>query len=118
VAWLVKEWQPGAPLVVFGIIAVAAAVAGLFRGHLLFVQRMNARGFHVERRRAEKVTLIVDLLIAVALIADALLIFVSRNIPAVLIGALGVVLAGVRLVIEPSTSDETFPDSSPETKSA
>ena len=118
VAWLVKEWQPGAPLVVFGIIGVVAVVAGVFRGHLLFVERMNTRAFHGERRRADKVTSIVDLLIAVALFADASLLLGDRPLAAVLIAGLGIGIALARIIVEPATSDAEFPPPAPVTKSA
>jgi serine/threonine protein kinase len=116
VAWFVKEWQPGTPLVVFGVVGVAAVVAGFFRGHLLFVERMNTRAFHAERRRTDQVTVIVDLLIGAALLADAALLSADRPLAAVLIAGLGVGIALARLIVEPATSDGAFPPPSAETK--
>jgi len=67
VAWQLKEWQPGIATRLFTLVGVAATVGGVFRGHLLFTERMNRRSFVTERRRADPVTLVVDLVIALAL---------------------------------------------------
>jgi hypothetical protein len=83
---------------------------------LLFVERMNTRAFQGERRRSDKITLIVDLLIGAALLADAALLSADRPLAAVLIAGLGVGITLARLIVEPATSDTAFPPPSAETK--
>src|SRR5262249_19745078 len=63
-AWQIKEWQHGLADTAFVAIAVMSTLVGIFRGHLLFTERMNPSGFRAELRRAQTVTLAVDLLIA------------------------------------------------------
>jgi predicted Ser/Thr protein kinase len=109
VAWWVKEVQPGGALVVFIVIAVAATVAGIFRGHVLFTERMNPKALSSERRRADQITLVVDLLIFGALIADTVLLWADPPVTAVLIACLGVGIGLARLVIEPATTTAAFP---------
>ena len=46
VAWRIKEWQHGLADPAFLLVGVAAAVGGVFRGHLLFTERMNRDAFH------------------------------------------------------------------------
>jgi hypothetical protein len=107
-AWQVKEWRPGIPMAVFFAIGLAAAIGGLFRGHLLFMERVNGTGLHVERQRASSVTLGTDLAVALALVIDGSLLAFGRPVPAVLTIALGVGIALARLVIEPATTSATF----------
>ena len=107
-AWGVKEWQPGVALVVFILVGVTATVAGVFRGHVLFTERLNTKAFPNERRRADRVTLIVDLMIGAALLADAALLSADRPLAAVLIAGLGVGIALARLIVEPATSTAAF----------
>jgi hypothetical protein len=107
-AWWVKEWQPGAALAVFILVGLIATVAGVFRGHVLFTERLNTTVFPDERRRADRVTLIVDLMIGAALIADAALLSADRPLAAVLIAGLGVGIALARVIVEPATSTAAF----------
>jgi predicted Ser/Thr protein kinase len=107
-AWQIKEWHPGAALVIFGVVGVGATIAGIFRGHLLFTERMNPPGLAAEGRRAAPVTLVVDLLIAAALAADAAILSAASPLLAVLTAALGVGVALARLIVEPSTTRAAF----------
>jgi len=107
VAWQLKEWQPGVATPLFTVIGVAATIGGVFRGHLLFTERMNRRSFAAERRRADPVTLIVDLIIALALAVDGLLLQ-ARPLAAVLTIGLAVGLALARLLLERSTAAAAF----------
>jgi hypothetical protein len=111
VAWQAKEWQPGSTTVLFMLIGTAAAVGGVFRGHLLFTERMNGASFAGERRRGEPVTLAVDLVIALALVADGLSLS-ARPVAAVLTIALAVGIALARLLVERSTTSAAFGDPS------
>jgi serine/threonine protein kinase len=107
VGWQLKEWQPGIGTRLFMVLSIAATVGGVFRGHLLFTERMNQRSFAVERRRAEPVTLVVDLVIALALAVDGFLLQ-ARPLPSVLTIALAVGIALARLLLERSTAAAAF----------
>ena len=65
-------------------------------------------GFSAERRRATPATLIIDLLIALALVADGVIMSQARPLAAVLTLALGVGIGLARVVVEPSTTTATF----------
>ena len=110
--WVIKDWYDvNAAVAIFTLIGTAATVAGVFRGHLLFTERMNEPGLAAELRRSDRVTIIIDLLIAAALSADSalLLIATDRNVLAVLTVALAVGIALARLIVEPSTTKAAFP---------
>ena len=84
-AWQVKEWHPGAAGIIFLALGVAATTGGVFRGHLLFTERLvgaGGAGFITERRRATPATLIADLLIALALVADGVIMSRARPVAA------------------------------------
>jgi predicted Ser/Thr protein kinase len=108
VAWRIKEWQHGMTDAGFLLVGVAAAVAGVFRGHLLFTERMNRGAFHPERRRAEPVTLVIDGLIGLVLAAEGWLLAVSRPVAGVLTIALGIGIFLTRFVIERATERSAF----------
>ena len=69
---------------------------------------VRRREFSAERRRATPATLIADLLIALALLADGVIMSQARPLAAVLTLALGVGIGLARLVVEPSTTTATF----------
>ena len=69
---------------------------------------MNARGLVAERRRTEQATLLVDAVIAVALVVDSALLSTRRPLAAVLIASLGVGIVLARLVLERSTTAAAF----------
>jgi len=102
--WQIKEWQPGFTTAIFVAVAVAGTVAGIIRGHLVFTERMNDPRLGNELQRTALVTLPADLVIGLALAAAGLLLASTRPVPAVLTIALGVGIALVRLVVEPSTT--------------
>lgn len=112
-AWQIKEWHTGAAVAIFGIVGVCATVASVFRGHLMFTERMNLAALSVERGRAAPVTLVVDLLIAAALVADGAILARDRPLAAVLTVGLAVGIALARLVVEPSTTAAAFSSSAP-----
>jgi predicted Ser/Thr protein kinase len=107
-AWWVKEQRHGVTDAAFVLVGVAAAVAGIFRGHLLFTERMNREAFAPERRRAEPVTLLVDSLIGLILAGEGWLLTLSRPVAGLLTIALGVGIVLTRLVIERSTERSAF----------
>jgi hypothetical protein len=107
-AWQAKEWMPGVATSVFVGACIAATIAGVFRGHLIFTERLNPSGFPNERRRALPITLSVDLFLGLALAFDGLLLAGDRPLAAVLTAALGIGIALVRLVVEPATTSASF----------
>jgi hypothetical protein len=106
--WQIKEWQPGVATTLFIATGIAATVGGVFRGHLLFMERVTSSGLTTERRRATPVTFVFDLAVALALVVDGGLLAFERPVPAVLTIALGIGIALVRLVVEPATTAATF----------
>ena len=112
IGWLTKEWYAvSGAVAIFALLGVAATAAGVFRGHLLFTERMNQPGIVAELRRTGRVTIVLDLLIAAALSADAALLLIAtpRKVPAVLTVGLAIGTALARLVVEPSTTRAAFP---------
>lgn len=107
-AWQIKEWQHGPADSGFLIIAVLATVAGVFRGHLLFTERKNRWSFDAERRRAEPITLVVDVLIALTLGTEGWRLASARPVAGVLTIALGIGIGLTRLVVEPATTRGAF----------
>jgi hypothetical protein len=107
-AWMIKEGAGSLAVAVFGVVGVAATTGGILRGHLLFTEQVNARGLVAERRRTEQATLLVDAVIAVALMVDSALLSTRRPLAAVLIASLGVGIVLARLVLERSTTAVAF----------
>lgn len=107
-AWQIRELQAGATTAVFLAIGVAATTAAVFRGHLLFTERMNGGRLKAERLRSAPITLTMDLLVALGLAIDGALLASRFPLPALLSVALGVCLALARLVLEPSTTAAAF----------
>jgi hypothetical protein len=107
-AWQIKEWQHDLADAGFLAVAALATIAGIFRGHLLFTERMNRPSFAAERRRAEPITRIVDIVIALALAAEGWQLAAARPLAGALTIALAVGIALARLVVEPSTTHGAF----------
>ncbi|MGH9257852.1 MAG: serine/threonine-protein kinase [Vicinamibacterales bacterium] len=107
-AWQIKEWRPGMTTAIFFAVCTVATVAGLFRGHVLFTERVNAARLTAERQRAAPVLLVADLALAVALAADGMLLAANQPLAGVLTMALGVGIALARLVVEPATTAGSF----------
>lgn len=107
-AWQIKEWlREPISLWVFVLLGIAGSVGGIIRGHLIFTDVMNRPHLTSELKRTKRVRLVTDLLIAVLLIADALLL-ISAEPPQALIAVLTVALAtGIALaalLMEPATT--------------
>jgi hypothetical protein len=107
--WLIKEWEHNLADTLFLLIGVAATAGGIFRGHLMFTERMNSPGFDQERRRVRPMMVGLDLLIAAALAGDGVLVAGDRPLVAVLTFALAIGIALQSLVLEPSTTNAAFP---------
>jgi hypothetical protein len=107
-AWQIKEWQHAFADSAFLIVAVLATIVGIFRGHLLFTERLNSPAFDAERLRARPITLVVDVLIAAVLALDGWQLASVRPLAGTLTIALAVGIALTRLVVEPSTTRGAF----------
>jgi hypothetical protein len=108
-AWQTKEWDRGVTAAVFIALGLAATIGAVFRGHLLFTEQVNAPALPAERARAGSVTLMIDLLIAIGLAIDGLILVPSRPVAAVLILALAAGIALARLLVESATTAAAFP---------
>ena len=68
VAWQIKESYRGrASIWIFVLIGILSAVAGIIRGHLVFIEKTNRPRLGSERRRTAMIVTTVDLLMALAL---------------------------------------------------
>ena len=110
VAWQTKEVVRSAvPLSLFLLVGCAAMVGGILRGHLVFTAAVHPRRFDVERQRTGRAALVVDLLMAIALATDGLLLasasFVLYGLLTIALG-IGIGLAAVWL--EPATEAAAF----------
>ncbi|MEQ1870190.1 MAG: serine/threonine-protein kinase [Vicinamibacterales bacterium] len=108
VAWQVKEWVPGMASVLFPCVGILAIVGAVFRGHLLFAERMNHQSFARERARAGAVTGVTDVMIAVALIVAGGLVNAGHEVWSLLIMGLGVGVALARVLVERATTLAAF----------
>jgi predicted Ser/Thr protein kinase len=109
VAWQIKDWiETPVTVAIFIAIGAAATVGGVLRGHLVFTERMNPPHLSAERRRAERTTMLVDLLFALLLLVDAVIVARMRALPAVFAVSLAVGIALAALVLEPATARAAF----------
>jgi tRNA A-37 threonylcarbamoyl transferase component Bud32 len=106
--WQIKEWQPGVAFALFFAASIVATVAGIFRGHLLFAERINSSRFGTELQRALPVLLVGDVLLGLTLAADGFLLAAVRPVAGVLTIALGVGIALTRVLVEPATTAASF----------
>ena len=108
--WQIKQWiEVPTTVSLFIALGVGAAVGGVLRGHLVFTEQVNRRNLWSERRRAAPALMIVDVLMAVALAADATML-AAWPLTAVLTMALGVGIALAALVLEPATTKAALGD--------
>jgi carbon starvation protein CstA len=108
--WHVKEWHK-VPITesVFIGLGAGAAIGGVLRAHLLFTEYFNRANLAVERQRTMRTLVIGDLLVAVALGVDAIMMR-AWPLTAVLIMALGIGIALATLVLEPATTKAALED--------
>ena len=74
-AWQIKEWlREPISLWVFVSMGIAGSVGGIIRGHLVFTDVMNRPHLASELARTQRVRLFTDVLMALLLTVDALLL--------------------------------------------
>jgi serine/threonine protein kinase len=104
-AWRIKEWmREDISLWVFVLMGIAASVAGIVRGHLVFTDVMNETHIQSELRRTAAVRLFSDVLMALLLTVDALLLAWSSPLTTVLTISLAAGIAIAALLMEPATT--------------
>ncbi len=104
-AWQIKEWlREPVSLWVFVLMGIAASVGGIVRGHLVFTDVMNRPHLISELRRTHRVRLFSDILIAVLLTADALLLASMWPLVTVLTMCLAAGIAIAAILMEPATT--------------
>ncbi len=109
VAWQIKTWiETPATLSIFIALGAAATIGGVFRGHLVFTERMNNANLATERRRALRATRVVDLLFSLLLMIDGVIVASLRALPSLLTVSLAVGIALATLVLEPATTRAAF----------
>ncbi|MBI3403136.1 MAG: hypothetical protein HY048_17120 [Acidobacteria bacterium] len=112
-AWLNKERvETPVTVSIFLALGAAATIGGVLRGHLVFTERMNRAHLAVERRRAARPIVLIDISIGALLSIDGVIIAATGALSAVftISLALGIVLAA--LVLEPATTAAAFGDGS------
>jgi hypothetical protein len=111
-AWQIKNWLHGSrtALWAFILMGVAASVGGIVRGHLIFTDVMNRGHLAREMRRARRVVIVADLLMASTLAADALLVASLEPLAAVFTILVATLLALGAILMEPATTVAVFGD--------
>src|SRR5262245_572786 len=110
-AWQIKQWIEQ-PIAVSLSLAVGAGctIGCVLRGHLVFTEKVNREHLAVERRRTRRATLILDLMFATMLIADAVIMSSRKALPAVFAISLALSIALASVVLEPATTTAAFGD--------
>jgi serine/threonine protein kinase len=110
-SWVIKQWLE-TPWTVSLFLALGAActIGCVLRGHLIFTSRVNREHLALERRRTRRATLILDLMFATMLIADAVIISQRKALPAVFAISLALGIALAAVVLEPATTTAAFGD--------
>lgn len=104
-AWQIKEWfREPISLWVFVVMGIAGSVGGIIRGHLVFTDVMNRPHLTSELARTRRVRLFTDILMALLLIVDALLLIDQKPLTAVLTIALATGIALAAVLMEPATT--------------
>jgi hypothetical protein len=104
-AWQIKEWEPVQTTGwLFLATGVLTSIAGVVRGHLLFLDRVHPRRLVAEWQRTRGASLGLDLGLAVVLVVDGGLLAASHPLVGVLVMGLGAGIGTAAVFIEPSTS--------------
>jgi len=112
-AWQIKQWVE-TPVTVSLFLALGAActIGCVLRGHLVFTEKINREHLAAERRRTRRATLILDLMFAALLLADAVIISSHKALPAVFAISLAIGIALAAILLEPATTTAAFGDES------
>jgi predicted Ser/Thr protein kinase len=114
VAWQIKTWiETPVTVAIFIALGAAATIGGVFRGHLVFTERMNRSNLAAERRRAAQATRLVDLLFSLLLMIDGVIVASVKALPSVLTVSLAIGVALAALVLEPATTRAAFGEEAP-----
>jgi serine/threonine-protein kinase len=110
-AWQIKEWiETPLAVAIFLALGALATAAGILRGHLVFTSAINRGRLTIERRRTRLAVTMLDGIIAILLVVDALLLARTRALPTLLALVLGVGIGLASLVLEPATTEAAFGD--------
>jgi serine/threonine protein kinase len=109
IAWWIKE-QFRSPLTLWTFVAIgiAATIAGVSRGHLLFTWRMNRARLTHEWQRVRPAVVVIDLLMAAGLAVDGVSFAAVRPLWAMLTIAFSTGLALSTTLMEPATTAAAF----------
>ena len=110
-AWLIKSSvETPVTLGLFLALSAASTLGCVLRGHLMFTERVKPRRFARERHNTGKPLLGADLTIAVLMLGAAFAIAGRSAVAAAVTIGLGLGPGIATLFLEPSTTDEAFPD--------
>jgi eukaryotic-like serine/threonine-protein kinase len=113
VAWQIKDWgETWLTVAIFLALGAVSTIGGVLRGHLVFTELMNRPQLAAERRRTSRATMLLDLLAAVLLFTDGVILAGTRALPAVLTIALALGIALAAIVLEPATTSAAFEEDS------
>jgi hypothetical protein len=105
-AWQIKEWfREPISLWAFVVMGIAGSVGGIIRGHLVFTDIMNRPHLSSELARTKGVRMFTDVLIALLLTVDALLLIDQKPLTAVLTILLATGIALAAVLMEPATTE-------------
>src|SRR5262249_11874460 len=111
-AWQIKEWLRPDRMALWAFIfmGIAASVGGIVRGHLIFTDAMNHARLPAEMRRTRRAVLSADVLMALTLAADALLLATIQPLASVLTFLIAAGIALAAILMEPATTSAVFGD--------
>jgi predicted Ser/Thr protein kinase len=108
-AWQIKEWiETPITVSIFLALGAVATIGCVLRGHLVFTEWMNVPYLTIERRRTSRATRLLDLIAAMLLFADAVILAGTRALPSVFTLALALGIALASVVLEPATTAAAF----------
>jgi len=108
-AWRIKEWiETPITVSIFLALGAVATIGCVLRGHLVFTEWMNVPYLAIERRRTSRATKLLDLIAAMLLFADAVILAGTRALPSVFTLALALGIALASVVLEPATTAAAF----------
>jgi hypothetical protein len=105
-AWQIKQWlREPISLWVFVVVGIIGSICGIIRGHLVFTDAMNKPHLAGELARTTRVRMVSDVLMAMLLTVDALLLIDTQPLTAVLTVALATGIALAAVLMEPVTTE-------------